>query len=296
MSIRRTASVLVCAVLVAAGTFGSAMAQTIVKVGSKNFTESILAAHMMADVLEAAGIKVERKVGLGGTGVIHQALVAGEIDTYPEYTGTALLVQLKLPVNNDPDVVYRTVKAEYESRFNCTWLATFGFNDTYALALRRADADKLKVRTISDLVKHAGELTIGATQEFVVRPDALPGLQTTYGLKFKASRGMDPGLVYQAIASNSVDVISVFTTDARIKANNLVVMQDDKRFFPPYYLAPVVRQQTLKDVPNLRQALSKLDGKFTEQEIIDLNAAIDIDKKPAADVAKAALKAKGLIP
>lgn len=296
MSIRRTASVLVCAVLAAAGTFGSAMAQTIVKVGSKNFTESILAAHMMADVLEAAGIKVERKVGLGGTGVIHQALVAGEIDTYPEYTGTALLVQLKLPVNNDPDVVYRTVKAEYESRFNCTWLATFGFNDTYALALRRADADKLKVRTISDLVKHAGDLTIGATQEFVVRPDALPGLQTTYGLKFKASRGMDPGLVYQAIASNSVDVISVFTTDARIKANNLAVMQDDKRFFPPYYLAPVVRQQTLKDVPNLRQALSKLDGKFTEQEIIDLNAAIDIDKKPAADVAKAALKAKGLIP
>lgn len=272
------------------------MAQTTVKVGSKNFTESILAAHMMADVLEAAGIRVERKVGLGGTGVIHQALVAGEIDTYPEYTGTALLVQLKMPVNNDPDAVYRTVKAEYESRFNSTWLAPFGFNDTYALALRRADADKLKVRTISDLVKHAGELTIGATQEFVVRPDALPGLLTTYGLKFKASRGMDPGLVYQAIASNSVDVISVFTTDARIKSNNLAVLQDDKRFFPPYYLTPVVRLQTLKDVPNLQQALSKLDGKFTEQEIIDLNAAIDIDKKPAAEVAKAALKAKGLIP
>ena len=296
MAIRRTGNVLVCALLAVVGSWSVAMAQTTVKVGSKNFTESILAAHMMADVLEAAGIRVERKVGLGGTGVIHQALVAGEIDTYPEYTGTALLVQLKMPVNNDPDAVYRTVKAEYESRFNSTWLAPFGFNDTYALALRRADADKLKVRTISDLVKHAGELTIGATQEFVVRPDALPGLLTTYGLKFKASRGMDPGLVYQAIASNSVDVISVFTTDARIKSNNLAVLQDDKRFFPPYYLTPVVRLQTLKDVPNLQQALSKLDGKFTEQEIIDLNAAIDIDKKPAAEVAKAALKAKGLIP
>jgi glycine betaine/choline ABC-type transport system substrate-binding protein len=273
----------------------AASAQTI-KVGSKNFTESILAANMMADVIEAAGLKVERRIGLGGTGVVHEALLSGEIDTYPEYTGTALLVQLKMPVNNDPDVVYKTVKAEYESRFQSTWLAPFGFNDTYALAMRRTDAEKAGLKTISDLAKKSADLTIGATQEFLVRPDALPGLETTYGLKFKASRGMDPGLVYQAIASGGVDVISVFTTDARIKANDLAVLGDDKHFFPPYFLCPVVRQQALKDAPKLADALGKLAGRFTEREIIDLNAAIDIDKKPAAEVARAALKAKGIIP
>ena len=274
---------------------GSAAQAQTVKVASKNYTESIVVAHMMADVLENAGIKVERKIGLGGTRVIHQALLSGEIDTYPEYTGTALLVVLKLPINSDPDTVYKTVKSEYESRFNATWLKTFGFNDTYALAMRRADAEKAKIKSISDLARKAPELTIGATQEFLVRPDALPGLQTTYGMKFKASRGMDPGLVYQAISSGGVDVISVFTTDARIKANDLSVLQDDKRFFPPYYLAPIIRQQVLKDVPTAQAALETLAGRFTEQDMIDINAAIDIDKKPAAEVAHAALQAKGIL-
>jgi len=293
----RKVCMIACLAMISAllGAPNMGFAQTI-KIGSKNFTESILVANMMADVIEAAGLKVERKIGLGGTGVVHQALVSGEIDAYPEYTGTALLVQLKMPVNNDPDVVYKTVKAEYESRFDSTWLAPLGFNDTYALAMRMPDAEKLGLKTISDLAKKSSELTIGSTQEFLVRPDALPGLETTYGLKFKASRGMDPGLVYQAIASGEVDVISVFTTDARIKANNLAVLADDKRFFPPYYLCPVVRQQALKSAPALASALGKLAGRFTEREIIDLNAAIDIDKKPAAEVAKAALKAKGIIP
>jgi glycine betaine/choline ABC-type transport system substrate-binding protein len=148
---------------------------------------------------------------------------------------------------------------------------------------------------MSDLVGKAGDLTIGGTQEFLVRPDALPGIQSTYGLKFKTTRGMDPGLVYQAIASNNVDVISVFTTDARIKANNLVVLQDDKRFFPPYYLAPVIRQQTLKDEAKAQEALEKLAGKFTEDDFIELNAAVDIDKKPASEVAKTALREKGIV-
>jgi osmoprotectant transport system substrate-binding protein len=281
--------------VLALAAFGVAAQGQTIKVGSKNFTESIIAAHMMAEVLENAGLKVERKIGLGGTGVIHQALVSGEIDTYPEYTGTALLVQLKLPANNDPDAVYKTVKGEYESRFNATWLKVFGFNDTYALAMRRADAEKAGIRRMSELAPKSAELTIGATQEFLVRPDALPGLQTTYGMKFKSSKGMDPGLVYQAISSSGVDVISVFTTDARIKANNLVVLEDDKRFFPPYQLAPVIRQQTLKDAPKAKDALETLANKFTEQEMIDINAAVDIDKKPAAEVARAALKAKGLV-
>ncbi|MHB1219078.1 MAG: ABC transporter substrate-binding protein [Alphaproteobacteria bacterium] len=295
--IRRLAISVFGAAVIALGA-GPAVAQTSgpLKVGSKNYTESIVAAHMMADVLEAAGVKVERKLGLGGTGVIHQALVNGEIDAYPEYTGTALLVQLKLPVNNDPAQVYDTVKKEYASRFNVDWLEPFGFNDTYALAMRRADAEKYGIKSVSDLAKKAPDLIIGATQEFLVRPDALPGLEKTYGLKFRASKGMDPGLVYQAIGGGNVDVISVFTTDGRIKAMDLVVLQDDKHFFPPYYLAPIVRHQTLSADPRVALALTKLAGKFTEADMIAINSAVDQDKRPAQEVALEALKKKGIVP
>lgn len=274
----------------------TAQSDTPIRVGSKNYTESILVANMIADVLETSGMTVERKLGLGGTGVIHQAIMSGEIDVYPEYTGTALLVQLKLPVESDPDRVYQTVKEEYEKQFNLVWTEPLGFNDTYALAMKRDDAQRLGVTSISDLASHAGDLTLGSTQEFLVRPDALPGLQSAYGLDFEATRGMDPGLVYQAIDTGGVDVISVFTTDARIKAFDLAVLADDKQFFPPYYLTPVVRQEALDAHPALRDALSKLGGKFTEAEIIEANAAIDIDKRPAAEVSAEVLKSKGLIP
>jgi osmoprotectant transport system substrate-binding protein len=274
----------------------AAQSTTPIRVGSKNFTESILVANMIADVLEASGLSVERRLGLGGTGVIHQAILSGEIDVYPEYTGTALLVQLKLPADSDPDRVYQTVKSEYESQFNLVWSEPLGFNDTYALAMKRDAAERLGVRSISDLAGHSGDLTLGSTQEFLVRPDALPGLESAYGLKFKATRGMDPGLVYQAIDTGGVDVISVFTTDARIKAFDLAVLDDNEQFFPPYYLTPVVRKEALESHPGLADALSKLGGKFTEAEIIEANAAVDIDKRPAAEVSLEVLKQKGIIP
>ena len=267
-----------------------------IRVGSKNYTESILVANMIANVIEAAGIKVERKFGLGGTGVIHQALISGEIDVYPEYTGTALLVILKQPADSDPQHVYDTVKTEYAKRFNLVWTQPLGFNDTYALAMKRQVAEKLGIKSISDLAQHAGDLTLGSTQEFLVRPDALPGLESTYGLKFKATRGMDPGLVYQAIETGGVDVISVFTTDARIKKFNLTALADDKHFFPPYYLTPVVRKEALDSHDGLAEALGKLGGKFNEADMIEANAAVDIDKRPVAEVAKELLQKMGLVP
>lgn len=281
--------------LVLAGTVAAQPTDPI-RVGSKNYTESILVANMIADVLEVSGLKVERKLGLGGTGVIHQAIVSGEIDVYPEYTGTALLVQLKRPADSDPSRVYQTVKSEYERQFQLVWAEPLGFNDTYALAMKRDAAERLDIRSISDLASHAKDLTLGSTQEFLVRPDALPGLEATYGLKFKATRGMDPGLVYQAIGTGGVDVISVFTTDARIKAFGLAVLEDDKRFFPPYYLTPVVRKEVLDSRPAVGQALAKLGGRFTETEMIEANAAVDIDKRPAAEVSREVLKRKGLLP
>lgn len=295
-----------CAILKATGAIalafaalsGPALAQSSepIRVASKGYTESIVVATMMAEVLEAAGLKVDRKMGLGGTGVIHQALVNGEIDTYPEYTGTALLVQLKLPVDSDPAKVYETVKSEYAKRWDLVWLQPFGFNDTYALAMRRPDAQKHAIKSISDLAKKASDFTLGSTQEFLVRADALPGLVKAYGINFKATRGMDPGLVYQAITNNSVDVISVFTTDGRIKANDLAVLEDDKRFFPPYYLTPVVRKKTIDANPKVADALGKLAGKFTEAEMIEINSAIDQGKRPAQDVAREVLKRKKILP
>ena len=266
-----------------------------IRVGSKNFTESIVFAHFIAEVLEADGFKVDRKLQLGGTGVIHQALVSGDIDVYPEYTGTGLTAILKLPAQSDPKAVFEAVKGQYAEKFKLVWTPTYGFNDTYALAMKRSEAEKRKIKSLSDLTKQAGELRFGSTQEFLVRPDAIPGLEKTYGLKFKEQRGMDPGLVYAAIGNSGVDVIVVFTTDARIKSMDLLVLEDDKNFFPSYQLASVVRQSTLDSNPKLAQSLAKLSGNFTEDEVIEINGAIDLDKKPPADVAKDWLRRKGII-
>ncbi len=275
---------------------GPAAAADKITVGSKNYTESIVITHMLADLLEAKGYEVDRKIGLGGTSVIHEAIVSGEIDVYPEYTGTALLVILKHAVVNDPAEAYKIVKEGYATQFGLTWLEPIGFNDTYALAMRRADAEAMGIHSLSDLAAHSGELVLGSTQEFLVRPDALPGLESTYGMKFKDGRGMDPGLVYQAIASKNVDVISVFTTDGRIKANDLVALTDDKSFFPPYYLTPVVRSQTLEQHPDVAAALNALAGKIDEATMISINSMIDQDKRPAEEVAKEFLQKAGLLP
>ncbi len=291
------ASALVVGTMVLAGALaGPAGAADKITVGSKNYTESIVITHMLADLLEAKGLEVERKIGLGGTSVIHEAIVNGDIDIYPEYTGTALLVILKHAVVNDPTEAYNIVKQGYAEQFKLTWLDPIGFNDTYALAMRRADAEKLGIKTMSDLAAHASELTLGSTQEFLVRPDALPGIMSTYKMAFSGTRGMDPGLVYQAIASGNVDVISVFTTDGRIKANDLVTLADDKMFFPPYYLTPVVRSDTLAAHPEIAEALNSLSGKIDEATMISINSSIDQDKRPAEEVAKEFLQKAGLIP
>jgi len=267
-----------------------------ITVGSKNYTESIVITHMLADLLEAKGFEVERKIGLGGTSVIHEAIVNGDIDVYPEYTGTALLVILKHAVVNDPAQAYDIVKQGYAEQFKLTWLEPIGFNDTYALAMRRADAERLGIKSMSDLAAHASELTLGSTQEFLVRPDALPGIMSTYKMAFKGTRGMDPGLVYQAIASGNVDVISVFTTDGRIKANDLVTLADDQMFFPPYYLTPVVRSDVLAAHPAVAEALNALAGKIDEATMISINSSIDQDKRSAEEVAEEFLRTAGLIP
>ncbi len=296
---RRPWLLMVAAILLtlatACGGSGSGGGKSKVIVGSKNFTENILVGEMTALLLEDAGYSVERKLNLGGTTVVHQALVSGDINTYIEYTGTGLTAILKLPVQNDPQQVYTTVKGEYEKQFKVTWLNPLGFNNTYALAMRKDQAAELGVKTISDLKGKSDSLSFGATQEFLTRPDGMSGLTKAYDLKFKDPKGMDAGLTYQALASKQVDVISAFATDGRIPALNLVILQDDQRFFPPYFAASVVRQDLLSKDPKVADTLNKLGGKINDQTMAGLNLQVDQDKKEPIDVARAFLKKQGLI-
>jgi osmoprotectant transport system substrate-binding protein len=267
-----------------------------VTVGSKNFTEELIVGEMEALLLQNAGYHVNLKLNLGGTIIVHEALLRGDIDTYVEYTGTGLTAILKQPVVTNPQRVYTIVAQEYHKRFKLTWLRPWGFNDTYALVMRKDRAAKLGVKDISDLRRIASTLTLGATQEFIVRPDGLPGLAKKYGgLTFKTVRGLAAGIMYQAVASGQVDVISGFSTDGRIPALKLVPLGDDKHFFPPYFAAPVVRDSTLARSPAIAAVLNKLAGKISDSTMARLNRQVDLDKKEPAAVARAFLMQQGLI-
>ncbi|HST06310.1 MAG TPA: glycine betaine ABC transporter substrate-binding protein [Chloroflexia bacterium] len=266
-----------------------------IRVGSKQFTEQLIIGNMYALILEDAGYKVERKLNLGGTAVVHQAIVSGDLDVYAEYTGSALAAILKLPMDTNPQKVYDTVKAEYDKQFKLKWLDPLGFNDTYAIAMRKDRAAELGITKISDLKSKADQLTIAGSQEFMSRQDGLPGLEAAYGMKFKDSKAMDSGLVYQAVDANQVDVASGNSTDGRLGALGLLMLEDDLPFFPPYYLAPVVRQDTLAKDPGLEAVLNKLAGKMDEATIAALNLKVDDEKLEPEDVARTYLKENGYI-
>ena len=273
----------------------AATAQEKIVVGSKGFTEQVILGNMVSLLLESNGFKVDRKIGLGGTVICHEALVRGDISVYVEYTGTGLTAILKKAVLKDPEEVYQVVRKDYEDKFKLTWLKPWGFNNTYCIVMRKADAERLKVKKVSDLKALAGDLVFGGTIEFLARPDGVPGLTKHYELKFKDQKGMDPGLVYKAIAENQVDVISGFATDGRIPAFNLVVLDDDLKFFPPYFAAPVVRMDLLTKAPKVAEVLNRLAGKISDDAMAALNYTVDGKKQDAEAVAKDFLKSQGLV-
>jgi glycine betaine/choline ABC-type transport system substrate-binding protein len=281
-----------------------------ITVGSKDFTESIILAEIVAALLEDAGYTVERQLNLGGTAVVHQALVSGDVDVYVEYTGTGLLAILgqELPetsatpaagaspvAGGGQDAVYDIVRSGYQEQFGLTWLEPWGFNNTYALAVTQETADAYGLETISDLQGVAGEMTFGATQEFLVRPDGLPGLEATYGIDFANEQGLDPGLLYAAVDEGQVDVISAFATDGRIPALGLVLLEDDMSYFPPYYAAPVVDAELLEQNPEIADILNQLSGEIDDATMADLNFQVDEGGEEPADVARAFLEERGLI-
>jgi osmoprotectant transport system substrate-binding protein len=282
--------------IAAAPLFASCGGGDSVKIGSKNFTEELILGELYAQSLEAAGLHVTRKLNLGTTDIAMAALQRGEIDLYPEYTGTALLTVLHLPPDSDPKRSYATVKNAYAKRYGLVWLAPAPMNDTQALATTREVAGRYALGHLSDLAAKAPELRLGAVPEFLTRADGLPGLQKRYGgFRFKAVKRIDNGLKYQALEHGDVDVIIAFSTEGQLKADSLVVLEDDKHLFPSYAVAPVVRKATLDAKPSLAQPLDKLAPLLTNEVMQNLNLQVDGKlKREPADVARDFLKQNGL--
>ncbi len=265
-----------------------------VRIGAKNFTEQEVLGELVAQLIERhTDLRVERKFGLGGTGVCHSALVAGELDIYVEYTGTALLNVLKQHAQTDADKVFRIVSSAYRDQFDLEWLPPIGFSNTYAIAVRSADAEVRGWLTISDLARASRGLTGGFTSEFMERPDGFPGLRRVYGLDFARTADLDPGLMYKALADGQVDVICAFATDGRIAAYKLHVLHDDRSFFPPYDAAPVIRKALLRDHPEIRDALTPLAGTIGDREMRRMNYAADELKRRPSAVARDWIEARG---
>ncbi|NMB89086.1 MAG: quaternary ammonium transporter [Chloroflexi bacterium] len=279
-----------------AGSPGASSPEVTIRVGSKDFTEQFILGEMYAQALENAGFKVERKLNLGGTPVAQQALINNEIDLYPEYTGTGLLTVLKQPVVTDQDEVYRIVSEGYLEQFKLVWLDPAPMNNTQALAMTQAGSDSFGVKTFSDMAAKASELVMAGPPEFQEREDGLPGLKSVYGdFTLKEYKAVDPGLRYQALVNGEADVVVAFGTDGEISAFNLVLLQDDKGLFPPYQVAPVIRQDVLDANPQIGEVLNALSPKLTDAVMQRLNYEVSGNQREPADVAKEFLQQEGLI-
>ncbi|MGE0352023.1 MAG: glycine betaine ABC transporter substrate-binding protein [Gemmatimonadales bacterium] len=263
-------------------------------VASKPFGESYLLAEMFAQVLEAAGYRVDRRPGLGATEIAFQALRTGAIDIYPEYTGTGLLAILHQQPPPDPRTVFRLVATEFRARYGIRWLPPLGFQNTYAIAVRRATADSLGLRTLSDLARAGPGLVAGFTPDFIGRDDGLPGLRRAYGLRLKAVRSLLQAVKYQALQSGAVDVIDGYSTDGLLAGSGLVSLEDDRRFFPPYEAAALASRRLADSLPGAVAALTRLSGRLNEATMRQLNHRIEVEGEPIARVAASALAEIGL--
>jgi len=269
-----------------------------VVIGSKNFTESLILGELMAQQIEShTSMKVERRFYLAGTYICQQGMLAGRIDLYPEYTGTALTAILKQKASSNEQGVYQQVKSEYENRFHLTLGPQFGFNDTFAMEIRGDDARRLNIRTLSQAAQFAPRWRAGFGYEFMERPDGYRGLVATYGLHFvEQPRIMDLGLLARALKDRQIDFAGGNATDGLIPALDLFALEDDRHYFPPYEAVPVIREQTVQQHPEIAQALAQLSGKISDKEMQQMNYAVDAQHLDTADVVREFLKAKKLNP
>lgn len=268
-----------------------------ITIASKPMTEQFIIAEMMFALIEQeTDLTVEYKAGIGGgTANIHPAMMKGEIDIYPEYSGTGWMEVLKQDLINDPEELYEAVKKSYSEEFNIYWSNLYGFNDTFGLAMKKDLAKELNIKTYSDLAAVSQDLTFGAEHDFFEREDGLPGLNEVYGMDFGKEVGMDIGLKYQAINSGEVDVINIFSTDGKLEEYNMLVLEDDLNFFPSYYAATLVRQEVLDEHPELIKVLGMLDGTINNDEMTIMNYKVEIEKQEPREVAREFLQEKGIL-
>jgi osmoprotectant transport system substrate-binding protein len=265
-------------------------------VGSKNFTEQLILGEIIAQHIEARTHQpVERKLDLGGTLLAHQALLAGDIDLYPEYTGTAFTNVLKRGGVTDPAVVLEQVRAEYARGYHLDFLDPLGFENSFAMTIRGEEARVRHLQTLSDAAADPVGFTLGAGYEFLTRPDAYGALNRAYSIKWNAApKSMDLGLLYQALEQKQVSMAAANTTDGLLNKLDVTVLKDDKHVFPPYQACIIVREQTLGKYPDLRAILSELSGKISDTQMRNMNYAVDAQHHPARDVARDFLENSGL--
>jgi len=265
-------------------------------VGSKNFTEQLILGEIIAQQIEThTHLAVERRFYLAGSYICHQAILGGRIDIYPEYTGTALTAILKQKPEGNREAVYQRVKSEYAQRFNLSVGEPFGFNDTFAIEIRGEDARRLGLKTISQAAAYTPQWRAGFGYEFMERPDGYKGLAATYGLRFAAPpRIMDLGLLARALKDKQIDLAAGNTTDGLIPALDLFVLEDDKHYFPPYEAVPIFREETLRQHPEVKQALDDLARKISDDNMRRLNYEVDGQKRDVKEVVREFLRGKGL--
>jgi len=269
--------------------------QTIV-VGSKNFPEQALLGEILAQHIRArTHLSVERRFYLAGSFICQQALLAGRIDTYVEYTGTALTAILHDPMESDPAAVFTRVKQEYGKRFQFEVMPSLGFNNTFAMVIRGEDARRLHISTLTEAAPYAPGWRAGFGYEFMERPDGYVGLARVYGLAFAGTpRILDLGLLYRALLNKQVDVVAGNSTDGLIAARDLVILQDDKHYFPPYEAVPIVREDTLARYPEVRDAIGELAGKISDLQMQKMNDAVTGQGRDVTEVAREFLRDQGL--
>ena len=260
---------------------------TTIRVGSTDFTENLVIAEIYALALEDNGYTVERVSNISSS-LIHNSIVNDEIDLYPEYTGTGLLSVLGEDMETDPEKVYKTVKKEYEEQFNLTWLDYASANDSQGLVIRTEVANSLNIKTISDLQAHASELRFASQGEFDEREDGLLGLEKTYGtFNWQSSKVYDNSLKYSVLENDEADVTPAYTTEGQlVSTDKFTLLEDDKQFWPPYNLAPVVRDNILDDNPDIKTILNNISAKLDTETVTELNAKVDVDGQEYTDVAK----------
>jgi osmoprotectant transport system substrate-binding protein len=266
-------------------------------IGSKFFTEQVILAELLAQHIEATThIPVDRKTNLGGTLLVHKALLSGDLDLYVEYTGTALTAVLhESPNSDDSTTIYNRVKQQYSQRFHLDVTEPLGFENTFAMVIRGTDAQALHLRTMSDLAPIAPQWRAGVGYEFLERPDGFPGWSARYNLHFAAAPNvMDLGLLYRALVDHQVDIVAGNSTDGLIDSLHLLPLVDNLHYFPPYDAVPIVRRAALEKFPQLRAALTDLAGKLTAADMRHLNAEVDADQRDVAAVVRAFRASKNL--